>query len=333
MSKKKPAKKTKPETSIASAYLIWIGSESYKGITDWSDEAIALGVSKRLPGVALARKLMDPGCVVFVAHDEGEAKDCAECLGKVECPTCRKAIGEMASLRSAINKMKDAFKGDFDAEASDSNKRFARVREARIEALERETESCTDCKGKGHYRAGTGGRVKLVDGRTWDYRTFNYWLHQPKKFHPDTQVESREMCEACGGTGEMPCGRIFGLFVPERIEYILRGDEGKEELAALKGVTLVKSVKEEPHRKCGKRHPGGVYVVTSKDPSSSRAPAVMEALKARGVKVGADLHGNFIRFHKQAPIAEKRFRGLKSIDPAMVTAALEQAELVRDALE
>jgi hypothetical protein len=334
---KKKAKKAAPKTSITAAYLIWVGSESYKGIADWSDEAIALGVSKRLPGVALGRKLMDPGCVVFVAHDEGEMKDCPDCMGKVECPRCRKAISEMAGLRSAIDKMKAAFKGeDFDAEASDGNKRFVRVREARIEALERETEECEDCKGKGFYKAGTGGHVTLVDGRKWDYRTFNYWLHQPKKFHPDTQVVSREMCESCGGTGDLPCGRIFGLFAPDRIEYILRGDETPEELKAVKGLAIVKTTKGEPERKCGHRKPGGVYAVTKVSAEASpRALKIMDDLVTSGMVKprSSEVHGAFIRFHRQMPIAEKRFRGLKKIDLATVAKAAEQAELVRDALE
>lgn len=45
----KKARAKKPESSIQHAWLIWVGSEHYKGITDWTDEAIALGISKRLP--------------------------------------------------------------------------------------------------------------------------------------------------------------------------------------------------------------------------------------------------------------------------------------------
>jgi hypothetical protein len=59
MAAKKATKKTTkttaapaPESTIKNAWLIWVGSEHYAGISDWSDEAIALGISKRLPNAA-----------------------------------------------------------------------------------------------------------------------------------------------------------------------------------------------------------------------------------------------------------------------------------------
>src|SRR6478609_12224672 len=214
VTKKKPAKKGEKipappseateAKGITSAWLIWVGSEFYKGIADWSDEAIAQGISKRLPNAAMARQISAPGTVVFVAHDEGESHSCTKCVGACECPSCRKRISEMTALRNVIASMKAAFKGDFVTEAPRGLKRFEEVRLRTIAELEAEMKACEECKGKGSIKAGTGGEVALKDGRVWDYRTYNYWLHQPKKFDPETMVAEVEMCETCGGKGDLP---------------------------------------------------------------------------------------------------------------------------------
>lgn len=331
----KPEPEAEEKGGIKTAWLIWVGSEFYKGVTDWSDEAIALGISKRLPNAAVARQLAAPGAVVFVAHDEGESHSCKACVGAVECPTCRKRISEITALRKVIDTMLAAFKGDFATEAPRTLTRFKEVRERSIAKLEAECKSCEECKGKGSIKAGTGGKVKLTDGRTWDYRTYNYWLHQPKKFDPETMVEEIEMCETCGGKGELPNARIFGVFAPERIEYIARGDESKEELKAMKGFTIVKktALKTEAKRKCGVRKPGGVYAVTSA--TGVEGDKLLEdAIKAGLIKPeGAEVHGSFIRFGRPVPVAEKRFRGLKKIGLAMIKSAVDQAEMIIEASE
>ncbi len=344
---KKPAKSTaalapKPEAleestkaGITSAWLVWVGSEFYKGIADWSDEAIALGISKRLPNAAMARQIAAPGTVVFVAHDEGESHSCTKCVGACECPRCRICISEMAALRKSIDAMLSAFKGEFPSEAPRTLTRFKEVREKHIANLEAEMKACVDCKGKGEIKAGTGGVVKLTDGRTWDYRTYNYHLHQPKKFDPETMVAEIDMCETCGGKGDLPNAKIFGVFSPERVEYIARGDETKDELKALKGFKIVKKseLKVEAKRKCGVRKEGGVYAVT--DASGADGAKLLEdAIKAGLIKPdGAEVHGSFIRFGRAIPVAEKRFRGLKKIGLGMVKAAVEQAEMIAEASE
>ncbi len=329
-------KKTKAAAStITSAWLIWVGSEFYKGMADWSDEAIAMGISKRLPNAAMARQISEPGAVVFVAHDEGETDDCTACSGLVECPSCRKRIGEMANLRKAVDGMLASFKGDFATEAPRSLHRFQEVREKSIAALEEECGDCKECSGEGKVTGGTGGSVKLTDGRVWDYRTYNYWLHQPKKFHAETMVEECDMCETCGGTGELPNARIFGMFSTERIEYIARGDETKEELKKLKGFTIVKADRLglEAKRKCGVRKAGGVYAVTTAT-GSEGDKLLAEAIKAGLIKPnGAEVHGSFIRFGRPVPVAEKRFRGLKKIPLKTITDAVDQAEMVMDSME
>ena len=146
-------------------------------------------------------------------------------------------------------------------------------------------------------------------------------------------VRSREMCKICGGTGELPCGRIFGMFTPERIEYILDGSEDKLP-EGLAGFTVVKSVAGEPKRKCGVRKPGGVYAVTSADTTSVAARAELERLIKAGVvkRKSTALHGSFARFMDPVVIHEKRFRGIKQIDWASLQPrARDQAEMVMEA--
>jgi hypothetical protein len=342
MAAKKATKKTTkttaapaPESTIKNAWLIWVGSEHYAGISDWSDEAIALGISKRLPNAAMARSLLAPGTVVFVAHDEGETTPCPACPGEIQCPDCRKRTNEMAGLRKSIDALLKAFKGDFDTEAPRALQRSKELRERDANALLKECEECKVCDGKGKYKASTGGHVELVDGAVWDYRTYNYWLHQPKKFHVETSVASKEMCETCGGTGELPDAKIFGMFMPERAEYIATGEESAEELKKMKGFKIVKptSLAEEAKRKCGVRKPGGVYVVTSSD-AEEGGRLLDDAVKAGLVKTaGASVHGNFLRFTNPVTVAEKRFRGLKRIDLGAVREAAAQAEMITDALE
>lgn len=331
----KTKKSTKSTSAINKAYLMWVGSEHYKDIAEWSDEAVSQGISKRLPNAAMGKALMEPGTVVFVAHDEGETTQCTHCSGNIECPDCRKRTVEMANLRAAIDSAKKRFAGDWETEATDGMKRFESVREAKIDKLEQECEDCAACGGKGKLKGGTGGSVTLKDGRKWDYRTFNYWLHQPTKFHAESMVATKAMCEKCGGTGEMPEAKLFGVFAPQRVEYIMRGDETKDELAALKEFGLVRpeALKVEHKRKCGYRKPGGVYAVTDKV-GTGVTDEMVKALRERGVDTGAvDITGNFIKFAKPIKVDVKRFRGIKQIPLGMIAAAATAAALIADAME
>lgn len=337
--KAKKSKKPAASDAITKAYLMWVGSEHYADIAEWSEEAIAMGVSKRLPNAAMARALMEPGTVVFTAHDEGETTDCAECGGAIECPDCRKRTVEMASLRGAIDSAKKRFLGDWDAEATDGMKRFESVREAKITRLETECEDCSACGGKGKLTSGTGGHVVLKDGRQWDYRTYNYWLHQPAKFNAETMVATVAMCKACGGTGVRPEAKLFGLFVPTRCEYIVRGDETKEELKLLKDFGLVTpdALKVEGKRKCGYRKPGGFYAVTDKAAAPDKdARMALDGLVERGIidsTEAVDIAGNFVRFTAPVRVDVKRFRGIKQIPVSMVSEAVKAATLIREAME
>ncbi len=65
--------------------LIWIGGSFYEKPEDWTKEAIAQGVSRRLAAVPTNFKL---GVTwVLVAHREAITIDCPDCV-EVECATC-----------------------------------------------------------------------------------------------------------------------------------------------------------------------------------------------------------------------------------------------------
>lgn len=321
---------------IKNSYLMWVGKEHYGDIAAYSEEAVTLGISKRVPNVGVAKALTEPGTVVFVAHDEGESHDCPDCQGEIECPECRKRDQEVASLKAAIAKVRDKHE-DFDNEASKGDKRFVAVREAKIAKLEAASESCAACDGEGLLTSGTGGMVTLKDGRVMDYRQYNYWLHQPAKFDPDT-VSTKKMCGTCGGTGLIPDAKVFGMFLPEGVEYILSGDEDDEKRKVLDGVKAklidAATLKAETKRGCGFRKKGGTYVVTS--PKAADPAKVREAVAALVEKGtispdGVEVAGSFIRFTRPIDVEVKRFRGIKSwsLDPK----AEREAEMAAEALE
>jgi hypothetical protein len=318
---------------IKTSYLMWVGAESYPTIKDWTDEAITLGISKRLPTPAAGKKLMEPGAVVFVAHDEGEYDGCMECHGVTACPECRKQEHAIVGLEAEIAKFKSHFKGDEDFEvfASKGQKRSVAVREAKIKKIAAEMEICGLCVGKGNLEGGTGGHVVLKDGTKLDYRAFNYWLHQPKKFNVE-DVKERAMCSTCGGTGKLPRSKVFGMFLPENIEYILKDGEDAAKLEAVKDFKHVEMVvvAKEAKRGCGKRHAGGVYAVTSPDASSKKAKKALQELIDAGVikPAATEIHGNFVRFLEPIEVPIKRFRGIKTwgLDPAVESAAEDVLE-------
>lgn len=321
---------------IQNSYLMWIGTEHYGTIEDWAEETIARGVSKRVPGLAVGSKLMESGTVIFVAHDEGESEDCEDCAGEIDCPECRKREQEMERLQAEIDSFKKHFDSDadFDSFASGSQKRSVKVRSERIEKLMSAVVSCALCQGSGTLKAGTGGHVTMANGDKMDYRTYNYWLHQPKKFNMEG-VKEKAMCLTCGGTGKLPCSKIFGMFVPERLEYIVAGGESADKLAEIKkAAELVdgKVVAKEKPRGCGKRKPGGVYAVSSTEADPAKATAALKELVEKGVidPEATEIHGSFVRFLSPIEVEVKRFRGVKSF--SLTAEAEDAAQDVLDAM-
>lgn len=320
---------------IIATYLMWIGSEGYKTIADWTKEALEMGVSKRLPNAFMGKSLLQDGTVVFVAHDEGSMDACPECVGTIECPDCRK--NREAARRE--RDMADALTDEAEAHDEGSKERKSCERRAK-NALKRADKhddniaSCERCFGSGDVEEGTGGQVVFEDGEAWDYRKYMYHRNQPKKWTDADKggIAVMKRCEHCGGFGRIPNGKVFGLFVPEAVEYIDAGDEDKTkemEEAGFKTVTKTTLVTEK-RRGCGKRKPGGVYVVTRTETTST---AGVEAIKDLGLDEAAcEVRGNFVQFHTPIDIAgTKRFRGLAKWE--MPEDVADEAEMIADAME
>jgi len=317
--------------TISNTYLMWIGTEHYGKIEDWIKEAVEQGVSKRLPNAHMGRALAEPGTVVFVAHDEGEMSECEACTGTIECPDCRKAQAAYdREMELAAAHEQSAKEQDDMAERARLLKLASNAQE-RAKKADEAMDSCDVCLGTNEVVAGSGGKVGFADGETWDYRRYNYHLHQPAKWTPEAKggVSVMERCECCGGTGRIPNGKVFGMFVPETIEYIDDGkDEAKLEKAKAAGfeVVSVAAVALEPKRGCGKRKGGGTYAVTKVKSDSTAGQEAVEALGLEGVNV----HGNFVEFVNHVDISGvKRFRGLARWE--LPESAQDEAEMILDA--
>jgi len=323
------------QSVITAAYLMWVGKDSYPTIQDWVSEVLAQGVSKRLPNANSAKPLTEPGAVVFVAHDEGVYHECPECVGTIECPECRlrkaaidrldveidKLSCEMDALLSAIStgKVLTAEKAaKLDKVERSIDLRIAN-RVKKIAEKEQEIEKCADCNGTLEINGGTGGAVTFNNGVEMDYRKYNYYLHQPNRWTADSEqgVKDITMCERCGGTGRLPEGYVFGLFVPNAVEYVLRPEDNEAvkkrmESGGFKTVGT-RQVAIEVKRRCGLRKHGGMYVVTNADADDKNAKAVADELVEKGLIDPAEVEitGSFIEFLAPVRIDSKRFRGIK----------------------
>ena len=332
--------------NITKAYLMWVGAQHYATIQDYSDEVAAQGISKRLPNADVAAALMEEGTVVFLAHDEGEYRDCPECQGEMECPECRKRIFQLDNLINDVTNLSNSTEEDACQDSDEKTiwkknclfiRKDRQLRE-KIQKLEKEIKGCDLCKDKKIIEGGTGGTVVVHGGEVWDFRRYNYWLHQGTFVHSVEmeQPVQKNMCEHCGGTGKMPCGKVFGLFLPSAIEYIMNANESKEVKEEMKrrGFNLLEErvVALEPERGCGKRHPGGLYAVTSPKDNTTETKKLVKELVAKGIiSPEVEVAGNFIRFLKPVEITEKRFRGIKRWD--LNPQVEDEAQMIVEAVE
>src|SRR3954467_11925932 len=146
---------------IKNSYLMWIGSDHYATFDIWKKEAGELGVSKRLPGADVGRKLCEPGTVIFVAHDEGETHDCPDCTGTIACPECRITEQKIIGLEEEIADLLKPYGGDedaFHASEDNSKRRSLRVRQENVAEFIDKKASCGLCYGNGEVDdVGTGG--------------------------------------------------------------------------------------------------------------------------------------------------------------------------------
>lgn len=294
-------------------YLAWVGARYYADFEAFAREAEEQGVSKRVPNLAIGKALMEEGVVIFLAHDGGEKGWCPDCSVTRPCEVC-----------GGSGKLTPKTKGSLP---------FATV-----------PETCEACQGTGQATFGTGGQVVLKDGSTLDF--IEYWGRRkhPRKYPELVPAEGEpepefHRCETCGGLGTVPLGFIHGMFIPQGIEYVLHsGDDEKvkakvEEVGA-RAVTMVEVGGERP-RGCGRRKPGGTYLVTrATSATPETVTKIIEEMVAKGMiePDGAEVKGNFVRFIHPVEIhGVKRFRGIKkwSMDPEVEA----EAGMILEAME
>ncbi len=299
---------------IEQSYMVWAGAEHYPTFDHLLDEIKRLGFSKRLPGAGMGRALLQPGTVVYIAHDDGKAEQCKACLKPIVCPECRQRLLLITKLQDELKTFKSGFKNEEAIRASGFARRTVAVKEKKIEAAKAASAGCALCKGEGKAKMGSGGTVRLSSGQTWDYRTFNYWSRQPQNFDAGTVV-SKNICDTCGGRGYLPKGAVYGAILIDRIEYQLRPGEKVSSLVDFDDFTIVKS--ENQVRLSGEREPGGFYAVSGPE-RNPKANGLGNSLTASGTITGGyTVYGSFVLFNKPIILARgaKRFRGVASYTP------------------
>lgn len=295
---------------IQHSYLMWVGADNYETIVEYVDEVRQLGISKRLPGFGMANALQQPGSIVYVAHDDGEAYSCDACMGQVECSECRTWSQKIAKWQGEADAVSKRYAGD---EVPRGKARIVEIRQARIAKARAAMAQCELCEGEGTFECGTGGYVVRADKSRMDYRTYNYWMRQPHKFDSAREVTERHMCEECGGTGKRPAAVVFGAFVPG-IEVVVSGREheiAREQIEKFDARVSLAAAAKEPERKGGQREPG-YYAVAKVGKPGKRAIAVAKELVARRAVKGVEVIGDFVLFGKPVKVGSlKRFRGVK----------------------
>lgn len=318
---------------IKNVYLMWVGSQHYPKIADYVAEAMKMGISKRLPNAAAAAKLTEPGATIFIAHDEGETEPCPKCPGKIQNPDYRKAHSAVERQARRADRIGTNL---IEAHESDDEKLIARLeREYKRETGHIETRKQEAAETTETIDGTTGGTV-LVDGEVWDYRRYNYWIHQPAKFKADERtIEGHEICEHCGGTGVMPLGKVFGMALPSAVEYIMRpedSDKVRKEMEE-RGFRIVNAglVSTELKRGCGVRKHGGFYAVSDEESKKETQAAIERLVKAGVIDGETTNRGDFVEFLKPVDIpGVKRFRGIKSW--TLESDVEDEAEMIMEAM-
>ncbi len=90
----------------------------------------------------------------------------------------------------------------------------------------------------------------FVVGETWVYFAHQRAIPRPcacEKGWTESADGERELCELCDGEGTLHTPAIIGTFRPDRVEYVVKGDESEEELDRLekRGLSLVKLVRSK----------------------------------------------------------------------------------------
>jgi hypothetical protein len=336
-------------------YLMWVGSESYETMDEWIKEAEEQGVSKRLPNVNVGMSMKNSNSVVFVAHDEGEWRDCPDCMGIIQNPECRVLSEKITKLRTECQKFEEEREKignrfgwrfdspDWDAITKSLAQEDLKIMDRLLRKISKREKKIIVLKEKMEkhdpvIESGTGGEVEVINRNTgmtemMDYRKYDYWHRQPKKFDKRWTVVGKEMCKTCGGKGQLPEGQIFGLFVPTDIEYVLREEDNEEikKIMEKRGFRLVYSTElsVEKERKCGYRKKGGVYAVAKTSDGTLEELVKIKKIKPKGVEI----KGDFIKYLNPVSIDGKRFRGVKRWKIEGNSEVEEETMMILDALE
>lgn len=321
----------------SSSYLMWIGAAHYPTIEAYVKEAVRQGVSKRVATAETGLSMVEPGSIVYLAHDEGQYKPCKACHGRLENPDRRKLDRALSKAEHELTMRKevatDLRRKKRDAErdtakwirCSEGLERAAKL----VENMATKVEQLTKDRNAAPKTiiGGTGGHVNLKSGEKWDYRCYAYWLHQPDKWSPSAIADVWDekkgafrkditTCNKCGGHGRLPIGRVFGAFLPSGVEYILESGEDIEDLD-MQGVETIESTDDEPKRGCGARAKGATYIVAAPKAGPGAMKTVVQSLHRRGVvdRRNVEITGRFAHFTKPVKIREKRFRGVKAWEP------------------
>lgn len=302
-------------TKIDHSYMVWAGAEHYPTFDHLLDEIKRIGFSKRIHDAAMGRALLRPGTVLYIAHDDGKVEQCKACQKLIECPECRLRKLKIAEHEEALEKTRANFTSEEALNSSGYAKRTVAILEKKISRAKADIKGCLLCKGKGKAKLGSGGSVKLSDGKTWDYRTYTYWVRQPDKFDASSVVH-KSICEECGGRGCLPVGHIHGAFLLDRVEYQSQASDRKSQLPGMDEFTFVKEPADR--RLSGEREPGGFYAVALPD-RNPRAQGLAQQLVNSGIisQKSYAVYGSFVQFLKpiRLPLGAKRFRGVASYGP------------------
>lgn len=177
---------------------------------------------------------------------------------------------------------------------------------------------------------------KKPERQSWGYQDFVKLKRQPAKFEQDiVSFEDPVICSKCSGLGRRSNGFLFGMFIADAVEYILAegDDEAFKAIVEERGVRTVtaEALAAERKRGCGKRKPGGFYLVTSSSPTRVDMKALVKDLVEKGkIDPEAEVHGCFARFVNTIPYDGIRFCGVKkwAVDPA----AEDEAVMILEAM-
>jgi len=186
-------------------------------------------------------------------------------------------------------------------------------------------QGCKRCKGLGSIEEGSGGHA-LIDGECWTYRRYSALrrVSRSKFWEVTHQIGEVTYCKICGGRGWISRGGVFGAFLPDRVEYILRPKEKPKRrvwLAAksIHTIPAATAMAEKPRAGKRQRIAGSFFAVTTPQQLGHSTPAIVnlvcDLIEMGDLESGTvSYYGSFVRFLDPIPRVGKQFRGLKRFE-------------------